>query len=95
MVECRLNDEDFETAVRYTERAYRAEAVIANDAFVAAMKKAVKRGRENVAFGTVVDTTPPIGHVRIRGETRMSSCGSPAAMCIEASGAPSGAQTLK
>lgn len=78
-----LSDDDFETTVRYSDKAYRDDSVRANDAFVAAMNDAIKRKREKVKFETFVDTTPPIGHVRIRGEAIFSSCGSPAAMCVD------------
>ena len=78
-----LSDDDFETAVRYSDKAYRDDSVRNNDAFVTRMNAAIARGREKVKFETIVDTTPPIGHVRIRGEVIFSSCGSPAAMCLD------------
>lgn len=90
-----LSDDDFETAVRYTDKAAQADAVRANDAFVAAMNAAISRKREKVKFETFVDSTPPIGHVRIRGDVTFSACGSPSAMCLEVGGAHSGAETMK
>jgi hypothetical protein len=78
-----LSDDDFETAVRYSDKAYRDEATRANDAFVAAMNAAIERKREKVKFETIVDYSPPINHVRIRGDAIFSSCGSPAAMCLD------------
>lgn len=90
-----LSDDDFETAVRYTDRAAHADAVRANDAFVAAMNLQIKRGREKVKPGTYVDTTPPIGHIRIQGDAIFSSCGSPAAMCTDVGSHHGGAETLK
>jgi hypothetical protein len=78
-----LSDDDFETAVRYTDKAAHAETVRADVAFVAAMNAQIKRGRETVKPGTYVDSTPPIGHVRIRADAVFSACGSPSAMCLE------------
>lgn len=77
------------------EKYLHAETVAANGAFVAAMNAAIKRGREKVRAGTYVDTSPPIGHVRIRGDVTFSACGSPAAMCLEIGDPHGGAITLK
>jgi hypothetical protein len=90
-----LSDNDFETAVRFSDKAYRDDSVRANDAFVAAMNAAVKRGKETVRAGTYVDLTPPIGHIRIRGNAIFSACGSPAAMCLDVGSHDGGAATLK
>lgn len=69
-------------------------AVIAsNDAFIAAMTKAARRGKERVRPGTFVDTSPPIGVRFIRAVAPISACGSPAAMCIER-GSPEGGAPL-
>ncbi len=77
------------------QKAQRAAAVRANDAFVLAMAKAVKRGRENVKVGTYKDSSPPINARRIHADVAFSSCGSPAAMCMSMGGAHSGAETMK
>lgn len=70
------------------------DAVIAsNDAFIAAMNKAARRGKERVTVGTFVDTSPPIGALFIRAIAPHSPCGSPAAMCIER-GSPDGGAPL-
>lgn len=65
------------------EKQLLAETIKANAAFVAAMNKQIARGKETVRVGTYVDRSPPIGHVRIRGNAIFSACGSPAAMCLE------------
>lgn len=83
MAEGKLESDDFETYVRYTDKAAHAESVRANDRFALAMANAVKRGREKATPGTFVDLTPPIGAVRLRGDATRSACGSPAAMCLE------------
>lgn len=69
--------------------------IAANDRFVAAVAKAVLRGKEKARPGTFVDLTEPIYHKRIRPEPFISACGSPAALCIEGGGAASGAETMK
>jgi len=66
------------------QKAQRAAAVAANDAFVEALARAVARGREHAVPGTVVDTSPALYHRRIRPEAALSMCGSPAALCVEA-----------
>lgn len=90
-----LESRDFDQYLSLSEKAERAAAIASNDAFVLAMGRAVRRGRETAKPGTFVDLTPPIGAIRIRGEVLMSACGSPAAMCLETGGAPSGAETMK
>lgn len=95
MAEGKLESDDFETYVSFTEKAARAEVIAADDAFVKAMNKAIKRGREKVSPGTFVDTSAPIGAIRIRGEVIYSACGSPAAMCLESGDHHGGAETLK
>lgn len=77
--------EDFDRYLSLSERAHHDAAVASNDAFTAAMNQAIERGKVKVTAGTYVDTTPPIGALRIRGEVLMSISGSPAAMCMEAS----------
>jgi hypothetical protein len=90
-----LSDDDFETAVLYSDKVRRSENLSANDAFVKAMNAAIARKREKVKFETIVDSTPPIGHIRIRGNAIFSACGSPAAMCFDVGDHHGGAQTLK
>lgn len=90
-----LSDDDFETAVRFSDRAARADATKANDAFVAAMNKQIARGMEKAEFKTAVDTSPPINHVRIRGDAIFSACGSPSAMCLDMGVRGSGTETMK
>lgn len=86
---------DFDRYVSLSEKEMKKSAVACNDAFVLAMAKAVKRGREKVKPGTFVDLTPAINAYRLRGEVLMSSCGSPAAMCMEAGGSSIGAEAMK
>lgn len=89
------NDIDFSRALSATDRGYRDSIIAANDKFIALMARSVIKGKEKAVAGTFVDTTPPIHARRIRGEVPMSACGSPAAMCTDIGGAPSGAQTLR
>lgn len=95
MAEGLLESQDFEKYITLSEKAAHDAAVKSNDAFILAMARAVKRGRENVKVGTYVDTSPPIGARRIYGDVIMSPCGSPSAMCAESGGAPGGAEALK
>jgi hypothetical protein len=95
MSDIELEGADFDRYLSISERAAHDAAVASNDAFILAMARAVKRGREKVTPGTFVDTSPPIGALRIRGDVVMSACGSPAAMCMEQGGAHSGAASMK
>ncbi len=70
-------------AMSLTEKAERDEQIAADDAFVARLLRAAKRGRETVTPGVFVDTTPPVRALRLRGEAPMTVFGSPAAMCAE------------
>lgn len=63
------------------EQWFREQALRSDDAFILAMAKAVKRGKETAVAGTFVDTTPPFRARRIRGAAASSLAGSPAAMC--------------
>jgi hypothetical protein len=78
-----LEQRDFDRWTTLSEKAQRDGAIAANDAFAKAMGKAIKRGREKVAAGTFVDATAAVRARRIHGESVVSSCGSPAAMCAE------------
>ena len=71
---------DFDNFVSLSDREIKANAIADNDAFTAAMERAIKRGREKAAPGVYVDTTPGTTR-RIRGDVALSPCGSPAAMC--------------
>jgi hypothetical protein len=77
-----LKNGDLDNFVSLSEREIKAHAIAANDAFTAALAKAIKRGREKVTPGIFVDTTPSSAR-RIRGDVALSPCGSPAAMCAE------------
>jgi hypothetical protein len=95
MAEGKLESDDFDRYLSTSEKEERRSTIASNDAFVLAMANAVKRGREKVKLGTYVDNSPPIGHVRIRGEVTVSACGSPAAMCLEVGSRDGGAGALK
>ena len=90
----KLETQDFEKYLSLSEKEARTAVIASNDAFILAMAKAVKRGREKPRAGTFVDTSPTYAR-RMHGETAMSSCGSPAAMCAERGGAPNGADAMK
>jgi hypothetical protein len=72
----------FDRWLTLSEKAAHKAAIEANDAFAAAMTNAIKHGKVTVAIGTFVDNRPLVG-APIRGYAPVSSCGSPAAMCIE------------
>lgn len=91
----KLEERDFDKWLSQSEVAARNEALASNDAFVAAMAKAIRRGREKVAPGTFVDPSPPTGAIRLRGEITISACGSPAAMCLEHAVPEIGAEAMK
>lgn len=95
MPEFKLDGQNFDQYLTLAEKAHRDDVVASNDAFVAAMQKAVRRGREKAIAGTYIDNTPSYGARRIRGDVLMSVCGSPAAMCMEEGGAASGAEAMK
>lgn len=95
MTMSRLDDRDFDAYHSLSASAQRETALASNDAFTTAMNKAIRKGREKVRAGTFVDHSPPIGALRIRGEIAMSSCGSPAAMCVDTAIAAGGAGTMK
>ena len=78
-----MNSSDFDRWITLAEREAHAIAVKADDAFVAAMNRAIRKGRCKAEPGTFVDLTPPIGARRIHAEISRSSCGSPAALCGE------------
>ncbi len=74
-----IDDED-ETLTTAETRARAAES---NDAFIAAMSRAIKRKRETATFGVTVDRSPPIHARRIRPVAPLSYMSSPAALCEE------------
>lgn len=82
MSESKLEGADYDRWLSQSERVAHDAVMASNDAFMLAMAKAVKRGREKVTAGTYVDDTPPIGALRIRGDGVMSLYGSPAALCM-------------
>lgn len=71
-------------ALFYDESTARLRAEQGDAAFVAALSRAIARGRERARSGTFVDPTAPLRHHRrLIGDTPASLCGSPAAMCAE------------
>jgi len=78
-----MDSAEFDRWMTIEERDRRQAAQKSNDAFVAAMNKAIKKGRCKATLGTFVDLSPPIGARRISAEVSRSACGSPAAMCGE------------
>ena len=91
----KLEDRDFDKWLSQSELAAREEAMRSNDAFVAALAAAARRGRENVKAGIYVDPTPPVGARRIFAASPVSACGSPAAMCLENAVHEIGAEVMK
>jgi hypothetical protein len=89
-----LSDREFDAYHNQSARHERALTIASNDAFTAAMLKAINKGRETAVPGTHIDHTPYFGK-RLYGTFAMSSCGSPAAMCLEVGAAASGAETMK
>lgn len=83
MSESKLEGVDYDRWLSQSERAAHDAVMASNNAFMLAMAKAVKCGREKVTAGTYIDDSPPIGALRIRGDIVMSPCGSPAAMCMK------------
>lgn len=94
MAQGTLETHDFDRYMNLAEKSDRQTALAANDAFTAALTRAVRRGRESAVPGTFVDHTPTYARL-IRGEIAISACGSPAAMCFDSGGAQAGAETMK
>jgi hypothetical protein len=90
----KIDDAKFDHIISLNEKAEREAAVESNDAFAAAMRREIGRGRIHATAGTFIDMSPTYAR-RIRGEIAISSCGSPAAMCMDSSGSRSGTQSLK
>lgn len=90
-----LDDTAFNRFTVQSEREAREAAVSSNTAFVAAMNAAIRKRREKVRPGTFVDTSAPIYAKRLYGILPVSACGSPAAMCTEATGQPNRNQAMK
>lgn len=86
---------DFDKYISLSEQTARKSLIASNDAFTLAMEKAASRGREKVRPGTFVENSPAIGALRIRGDVILSSCGSPAQMCMEQGGSQIGAEAMK
>lgn len=76
--------DNFDHITLIAEKAHHEANVNSDEAFTAAMLKAMARGKEKVRRGTFVDNSPPSRATRFYGATRMSVCGSPGAMCAEA-----------
>jgi hypothetical protein len=95
MSDIKLEAQDYDRFLSHSEKAAHEAAIVSNDAFVAAMNKQIGRKREKAVAGTFVDLTPHPFARRMVGETRMSACGSPAAMCMDAGGSQIGAETMK
>ena len=90
-----LDQPQFDRIVSLSEASLREETQRADEAFAAAMNREIKRGRINVRSGTFVDCSPHYGARRFHGDAPHSSCGSPAAMCLEASGDARGVWSTK
>ena len=56
-----------------------------DDAFVAAMAKAIRRGREKMPPPPFLDPAPRVAR-RFYPQPHLSPCGSPAAMCADIGG---------
>lgn len=88
MAQGTLESRDFDRYMSLSEKEARSTALAANDAFTAALTRAIGKGRETVCPGTFVDLSPTFAR-RIIGEAALSACGSPAAMCLDSGGAES------
>lgn len=75
---------DFDTLVSQSEAEHRRANIASNDAFVAAMARAVIRKKEKVTAGTFKDFSPmtPAALRLGRADLLHSPVGSPAAMCV-------------
>lgn len=75
---------DFETLVTNSEREHHEANMASNDAFVAAMARAVLKKKEKVTPGTFKDFSPMSPAAIRLGRTDLwQSCvGSPAQMCV-------------
>jgi hypothetical protein len=91
----KLEERDFDKWLSQSEIAARDQATGANDAFAAAMNKAIRRGKERARPGIYIDLTPPIGARRIAPQPVVSCCGSPAAMCMENAVPENGTSAMK
>ena len=78
-----LNQPDFDRFHFESEKSRHDDQVRADQAFAAAMNRAIKRGNVKVVAGTFVDHSPNYGARRYYGEAETSACGSPSAMCTE------------
>jgi hypothetical protein len=90
-----LPDAAFDRHLSLSEKAERAHAIASDEAFCAAMTREIGRGRVKVTAGTFKDHTPALGARRVTGEATQSACGSPAQMCLEATGQAGGAGAMK
>ena len=90
-----LDQPQFDRIVSLSEANVREETQRTDEAFAAAMNREIKCGRIKARPGTFVDRSPHYGARRIHGDAPHSSCGSPAAMCLEASGDGNGVWSTK
>jgi hypothetical protein len=95
MSEPKLDPQEFNRIVSLSEAASREQTQRSDEAFAAAMNREIRKGKLKVKPVTFVDNSPALGARRIYGDVRVSSCGSPAAMCMESNGAPNGAQSMR
>jgi len=86
---------DFDRSLAISDYRAQSLAIAANDQFILAMAKAARSGRENVKPGTFVDPTPPVFAKRLRPDPVVSTCGSPAEMCLRAAINPVGRRSVK
>jgi hypothetical protein len=75
-------DDTHERQPAILEKKRRQAMIAANDAFVALMNRAIKRGREHAQAGIYVDHSVHVVR-QIRGEPPVSAIGSPSQMCVE------------
>jgi hypothetical protein len=94
MAQAQLETTDFNAYHDLCERAIRKHTIDGDDAFVAAMNRAIKYRQVKVKPGTFVDRTATYAR-QLRGEVAISVCGSPAQMCMERAVAEAGSATLK
>ena len=75
---------DFDNMVLISERAHHVANIASNDAFVAAMARAVLKKKEKAVPGTFKDFSPMTPAAMRLGRTDLlhSPVGSPAAMCV-------------
>lgn len=75
---------DFDNMTLISERTHHVANIASNDAFIAAMARAVLKKKEKVTPGTFKDTSPMTpAAIRLgRADLLHSPVGSPAQMCV-------------